>query len=285
VANDTFSWPNHLDRLPYEFNDQIYLWLNADAAKAKVDPRKHYHLHGRAEGRPVRYHAPIELNLLANKFKTDKGNLYRNRHFYSRVYDHFLSPFKSEEMTLLAIGLVRHDVQASSVDASLVDPPSLCMWREYFFRAQVRGVDIQDLSKIEVDRPTFTRADQSNRIALSQVIQRCRYPIKVIIDDGSHAWEHQQISLGALFPHLESGGLYFIEDLNYQPPHPEATGGVNPRDFLRTKSVGKPISSHFLEQSEMECLLATIADLQFYDSLDYSSTALGQDALAVIPKK
>jgi len=107
----------------------------------------------------------------------------------------------------------------------------------------------------------------------------------VIIDDGSHAAEHQQISLGGLFPHLESGGLYFIEDLNDQPPHLEETGAVKTRDFLRAISIGKPIGSDFIEQREMEYLLANIADIQFYDSLDYSSTALGQDALAVIRKK
>ena len=37
--------------------------------------------------------------------------------------------------------------------------------------------------------------------------------VDVIIDDGSHRPDHQQISLSALFPSLVSGGLYFIEDL------------------------------------------------------------------------
>jgi hypothetical protein len=285
MANDIFSWPHSLDRVPYHFNDQTYLWLNPDVARAKVDPRKHYLSHGIVEGRPIRYHAPIELNLLANKFKSGRGNLYYNRHFYSRVYDYFLSSFKSEEMTFLEIGLLRHEGQAPAGDSAQVDAPSLSMWCEYFSRAQVHGVDIQDFSNVESDRITFTRGDQSDRIDLNRVIQRCKYPIKVIIDDGSHASGHQQISLAALFPHLESGALYFIEDLNCQPPHLEEPGAVKTREFLRAISVGKPIDSKFVEQNEMEYLVTNIADIQFYDSMDYSSAEGGHDALAVIRKK
>jgi len=35
----------------------------------------------------------------------------------------------------------------------------------------------------------------------------------VIIDDGSHRPDHQQISLSFFFRKLKKGGLYFIEDL------------------------------------------------------------------------
>src|SRR5262249_13345342 len=39
----------------------------------------------------------------------------------------------------------------------------------------------------------------------------------IIIDDGSHASFHQQLTLCTLFKTLKSGGLYFIEDLNWLP--------------------------------------------------------------------
>jgi hypothetical protein len=50
-------------------------------------------------------------------------------------------------------------------------------------------------------------------------------------------------------------------------------------------SVGKPIGSDFVEQSEMEYIVTNVADIQFYDSMDYSSAERGQDALAIIRKK
>ena len=45
----------------------------------------------------------------------------------------------------------------------------------------------------------------------------------IIIDDGSHASYHQQLSFKTLFPTLKSGGIYSIEDLNWQPQEYEAT--------------------------------------------------------------
>ena len=285
TSNPIFSWPNQVDRLPYHFDDHTYLWLNPDVAKAKMDARQHFYLYGKREGRSIRYHDPLELNRLANKFKSDKGDLYYNRHFYTRVYDYFLSPLKSEEMTVLAIGLLRHDIQASLASGPLIEAPSLFMWSEYFSRAQVHGIDMQDFSYLGDDRITFTRADQSDRAALRQVVQRCRYPIKVVVDDGSHASHHQQISLAYLFPHLASGGLYFIEDLNYQPPHLEKPGTVKTRDLLRAILDSKPISSDFIDNSEIDYLIANIANIEFYDSMDYASGSIGQDSLAVIRKK
>src|SRR5262249_6202612 len=156
-----------------------------DVAKARLDPRQHYLLHGRKERRSYRYHAPIELNRLANKFKSDKGNIYYNKHFYSRVYSDYLSPLRSDEFTLIEIGLLRHDIQASLSRGRLDNAPSLFMWSEYFPHAQIHGVDIQDFSSVERNRITFTQADQSDRSTLNRVIKRCYYPVRVIIDDGS----------------------------------------------------------------------------------------------------
>jgi hypothetical protein len=32
------------------------------------------------------------------------------------------------------------------------------------------------------------------------------------IDDGGHCMDHQQLTFGAIFPRMKSGGLFFIED-------------------------------------------------------------------------
>src|SRR5271166_6069267 len=43
--------------------------------------------------------------------------------------------------------------------------------------------------------------------------------------------------------------LYFIEDLNYQPPHLEKPGTVKTRDLLRAILDSKPISSDFIQEA------------------------------------
>jgi hypothetical protein len=192
---------------------------------------------------------------------------------------------KAEEMTLLEIGLLRHDVQAALPGGPYHEAPSLSMWSEYLPRAQIHGLDIASFAGVESDRITFTQADQADRTALEAAARKSRHPIRVVVDDGSHASQHQQISLAALFPHLASGGLYFIEDLNYQPPQWEAPGAVKTLTWLRSIIAGRPMASGFIDESEMAYLVANIADIQFYDSMDYASASLGQDSLAVIRKK
>ena len=45
----------------------------------------------------------------------------------------------------------------------------------------------------------------------------------VIVDDGSHASFHQQLTLTTLLPAVKPGGLFIIEDLQWQPATYEAT--------------------------------------------------------------
>jgi hypothetical protein len=46
----------------------------------------------------------------------------------------------------------------------------------------------------------------------------------IVIDDASHASHHQQNAFLEIFPRLESGGLYVIEDLRWQPDTYEKPG-------------------------------------------------------------
>ena len=54
--------------------------------------------------------------------------------------------------------------------------------------------------------------DQEDREFLKKIGQRYS-AFDVIIDDGGHLQSQQQISFGALFPFVKSGGIYVIEDL------------------------------------------------------------------------
>ena len=63
----------------------------------------------------------------------------------------------------------------------------------------------------------------------------------IIVDDGSHASYHQQLTMLKLFPLVKSGGLYIIEDLHWQPPQYEATLPNVPRTSrLRAKDSPLP---------------------------------------------
>jgi hypothetical protein len=153
----------------------------------------------------------LTLTLLANKYKTDKGNSYLCSHYYTLEYEkivhnvvHF---FHSKKIEILEIGLNRDDVHSI---------PSLNMWNEYFNKqVSLTGFDIvPDFMKFNKDNIRIKIGDQSIPDDLKQVQDRMYH---VIIDDGYHSSKHQQVSFQTLWKNVEKGGYYIIEDLHWQP--------------------------------------------------------------------
>lgn len=128
-----------------------------------------------------------------SRYDTDK-------HAYIEYYNrHFLSQ-REEFTSVLEIGLFRGG--------------SLKLWRDYFPNATLAGLDIQDKSKLEHEiGDLFTyRGNQGDREHLGHIARDFQDGFDLILDDGSHKWDHQQISLGFLFPHVKAGRYYVIED-------------------------------------------------------------------------
>jgi hypothetical protein len=138
---------------------------------------------------------------LAKKHGTDKWGVHR----YAQHYDRFLAHLRDEPINLLEIGVGGYS-----------DPRkggrSLRMWKEYFPRAKVFGMDIHDKSQLEEDRIRIFRGDQSDPESLRHVAEQIGR-MDVIVDDGSHRSPHVITTFETLFPLLEPHGIYAIEDL------------------------------------------------------------------------
>ena len=93
--------------------------------------------------------------------------------------------------------------------------PSLRMWAEYFPSAEIYGCDI-DSSVFIDDNPRIHcfHCDQSNTMSLNQVGRITGGNLDLIVDDGSHRIEHQKLTFTMLFPLLNKGGVYIIEDID-----------------------------------------------------------------------
>lgn len=153
----------------------------------------------------------MSLTDLAARHMSDKGTLWFERHGYTAVYDEILAPLRHEPFKLLEIGL-RHDPFYFRPPKY---SPSLEMWSRYFQRAWIFGFDIVDLTHLSRARVRILQGDQGDPRDLQRVAEQG--PFRVVIDDGSHASYHQQLSLTTLLPHVEPGGYYIVEDLHYQP--------------------------------------------------------------------
>lgn len=159
----------------------------------------------------------LTLTDLANIYRSDKGDLWYTRHGYTHVYERYFGPLRHQPLTLLEIGLRFHPFYRVQSAQS----PSLQMWLDYFPHACVCGFDINEFSDMGSPRVRIFRGDQGNVDDLARVTAEIP-AIDIIVDDGSHASYHQRVSLTTLLPSVKPGGLYIIEDLQWQPPDLEA---------------------------------------------------------------
>jgi len=146
-----------------------------------------------------------ELSMAALKAGSDKGI---DGHGYTRAYLRNFAPGREKVRRFLEIGLLRDDSRRKESGTNRF-APSLSMWAGYFYNARVIGFDICDFSGFSHPRCVVVQGDQSHRgdlMLISEVSGGEQFDI--IIDDGSHASAHQQLSLGVLFPLLRPGGLY-----------------------------------------------------------------------------
>jgi hypothetical protein len=155
---------------------------------------------------------------LADSFGSDKGTIQAysmlfTARGYGEIYDRYFATIRNHALRILEIGLY----SPTAYGGVPTDAPSLRMWREYFPNATCFGFDRSDFSAVTLPHVTILRGDQATRQDLEQAARVCGGGFDIIIDDGSHWSSHQQITLGALFPFLNPTGLYFIEDLSWQP--------------------------------------------------------------------
>jgi hypothetical protein len=136
------------------------------------------------------------LDEIGLRHGTDKSSSHHN---YLNFYESFMAPLRNAPLTLLEIGVYQG--------------ASLYTWREYFPNAKIIGADINVTCKqFETNNVKVELADQSNLEHLAQIVANYG-PFDLIVEDGSHLWEHQITTLRTLFPFLRNGGYYVVEDL------------------------------------------------------------------------
>ena len=228
-----------------------------------------------------------DLTVLANRYGSDKGSTVLCAHHYTKVYGALLRKARRQPLRLLEVGLVHgHTQQVLGGALPRMGCPSLLMWSDYLPDATVFGFDIVNFRSLANGRVTIFQGDQGNREDLERVAEESGGNFDVIIDDGSHASHHQQISLGVLFRHLAPGGIYCIEDMHYQPTDMELAGISRTREFLRELRTGQTGARIAMEQTELVYLANEIRGIRFFDSQS-ERWPLGtrEDALAILVKR
>lgn len=208
---------------------------------------------------------PNPLVDLFNRMGSDKGTEISHGegtpHCYALEYYPLLSEFAEDEFNFLEIGLDT----LSARNGHPKDAPSLKAWRAFFPKATIYGYDINDFGFFEQEATFTFQGDQSSRQDLTRFLETYGRPgFRVVLDDGSHASSHQQISLASLFPAVEPGGLYIIEDLFWQPFEETPKTLDILQKFVETSKFHSP----FVSQDEARYLEETIERIEIYKPTD-----------------
>lgn len=137
----------------------------------------------------------MTLDQLGLLYKTDKAS---SHHGYCQHYEKLFSDYRQFPITLLEIG-----VQFGN---------SIRMWLHYFQYAKVFGIDVGQSPEINNPRYSFHSVDQRSAPGLIAVAEKAG-KFDIVVDDGCHNADAIKISFETLWPYVQSGGYYIIEDV------------------------------------------------------------------------
>jgi SAM-dependent methyltransferase len=133
-------------------------------------------------------------------------------------------PFYDE----LFAGLRDRDVRV--LELGVKEGASLCLWRDYFERGIIAGIDLLRPAMPDDPRIRVFAGRQQDTAFLDQVARDAAPDgFDIIIDDCSHIGSLTEVSFWHLFRrHLKPGGSYVIEDwgTGYRPDWPDDDGAA-----------------------------------------------------------
>ena len=141
-----------------------------------------------------------DLPALATYFGTDKWG----SHWYAQHYQTYFASLRRKRLRLLEIGIGGYGAPDQGGE-------SLRMWKAYFPKAQIYGLDLVD-KRVHDERRVTTVIGSQDDEALLRRLSESAGPFDIVIDDGSHVSAHIIKTFQVLFPLLSENGIYVVED-------------------------------------------------------------------------
>jgi hypothetical protein len=163
-----------------------------------------------------------DLICLARLFSTDKWE----SHWYAQHYQRYFAMLKNKRLNVLEIGVGGYGLLDKDKGGA-----SLRMWKAYFRKSRIVGIDLYDKSHLSEHRIDIRRCDQTDSETLLRLSSEYG-GFDIIIDDGSHLNEHVIKTFRVLFPLLRQNGIYVVEDTQ-TAYWPSWGGGIgNPQSLM-----------------------------------------------------
>lgn len=176
---------------------------------------------------------------------------------YFEFYEKYFVKFKNKDIRILEIGVAGGG--------------SLQMWKNYFGKnSLIVGIDIDTRClNYAGDNIHIEMIDQNNKADIEKLISKYNN-FDLIIDDGSHINEDMINSFKWLFPILNYGGIYFVEDTHTSYWEDYGGGFRNKSSFIEysKKLVDHLTSYHFeSEETNDKYYANNLGGIYFHDSI------------------
>lgn len=189
-------------------------------------------------------------------FAAHDGPLVHKWLHYLPVYDRHFAGLRGTDVSILEIGVSKGG--------------SLQLWREYFGpEARIFGIDIDpDCRRFDGRHGQVRIGSQADPAFLQGIVAEMG-GVDVVIDDGSHMQSHVEASFHTLFPLLNPGGIYLVEDL-HTAYWPTFEGGYRRRtSFIETAKDIVDDMHHWYHRRRTRQPVAKdlVTGVHFYDSI------------------
>lgn len=173
---------------------------------------------------------------------------------YFSVYERHLSKFRNDEINLVEVGVQKGG--------------SLDMWGNYFTKAHITGIDIdEECANLVYKNPNIQVVignQEQPKFWDTFLVDR---EIDVFIDDGGHTMHGQTLTFEKVFPKIKLGGVYICEDTHtsYMPGY--GGGFVGRRTF--TKYARELVDVLHMDWANVKRpeWLNDLTSIHFYDSM------------------
>ena len=209
-----------------------------------------------------------KLDYLFEKFNSDKGNFYINQysqpikqnntrisaHGYSEIYEKYFLLKKNDHLNILEIGSFYGNAAAALY--------------YYFKNSKIYSADIfPDLFRYSSERIKNFYVDSSSENSLKNKLISKNIFYDIIIEDASHSFKDQIISLFMLFKKVSPEGLFIIEELDF----PEKRKDMNLKNeypslkqiLINIKS-NKNFDSKYINDSDKKYFLDNFKTIQIF---------------------
>jgi hypothetical protein len=189
-------------------------------------------------------------------FWSNEGPIVHKWHHYLPIYERYFAPYKSLKPRFLEIGVSKGG--------------SLSLWRNYFGPdAVIFGIDIDpSCAALDGKSGQVRIGSQDDPDFLANVVKEMG-GVDIILDDGSHFSKHIRASLNTLFPLLEEGGVYMVEDLHATYWRTHEGGYQEPNSIIGDIRQMYDDMHHWYhgEGQKIEATADNLAALHLYDSI------------------